>query len=227
MAVDPKLAGFIPNVTKRTQRTKENLRELKEIGRGGSVEEAITITLPSGYGQRHRQIFQFARYIKTMPQYTDADPTQLRSIVTKWHKRALPNIKTKEFEETWIDFVLGWEKVRDLIGDEPMTQIFERAKQSPPPKIAVEKYPNNPKLQLFTALCRELQKEAGNDSFYLYCKTGGKYLEVSAMSISRWFMLLGIDKIVQEIEKGGIFWKEVDGKKKRIKKPSRYKYIAN
>jgi len=233
LAIDPELAGFIPDVTKRTKRTKrikrtnENQGELKEIEGDGEVEQAIIETLPSKYGTRHRQIFEFARCIRSLPQYTDADPTQIRSFVEEWHKQALPYIRTKEFEETWIDFVLGWKKVKNLIGKEPMTQIFERAKESEPPKIAIEKYPNNPKLQLFATVCRELQVEAGEGSFYLYCKTGSKYLEVSAMSISRWFTLLGIDNIVREIEKGGIFWEERNGKKTKVKKPSRYKYIAN
>jgi hypothetical protein len=233
LVIDPELAGFTPNntvVTKRTKRTKriqENTGELKEIVVCKSIEEAIEKSLPKEIRTRHRKIFDFARHIKSMPQYFDAEPSQLRPFVEAWHKRAKPNIRTKEFEETWIDFVLGWEKVKFLVGEEPMTKIFERAKQSEPPNIAIEKYPNNPQLQLFTATCRELQAEAGEDSFYLYCKTGARYMEVSAMTISRWFRLLELDEIVVEVEKGGIFWTEKEGIKKRTKKPSRYRYVAN
>jgi hypothetical protein len=227
LAIEPEQAGFAPHVTKRTKRIKENSCKLKEIVIEGSVNKAIIETVPSVYGTRHQRIFAFARCIKSMPQYFDAEPTQLRPLVEAWYKRALPNIRTKEFEETWIDFVLGWEKVKFLVGEEPMTKIFERAKKSEPPKIAIEKYPNNPQLQLFTTICRELQAEAGEDSFYLYCKTGARYMNVSAMSISRWFRLLELDEIVTEVEKGGLFCIEKDGSKKSVKKPSRYRYIAN
>lgn len=145
----------------------------------------------------------------------------------EWHKNALPNIRTKEFDVTWTDFCLGWEEVKYLIGDEPMTQIFERAKQAETPKVAVTLYPGNPNLHLFVALCRELQKEAEKNPFFLDCRTGARYLNVSAMQISRWFRTLEIDKVVKLIQKGGFV--EVvkqDGTTRKERRASRFKYLA-
>ncbi len=199
--------------------TDENGRKMKEIVKGGCVQKAMTATLPSKYGVRHRMVFEFARHVYSMAQYTDADPKELKSFVVEWHKQALPYIRTQEFEETWIDFLKAWPKIKNKIGEEPMTQIFERAKQAQPPKIAVDLHPDNKPLQLFITMCRELQQEAGQGPFFLACRTGGKYFEVSPMAISRWFFLLEIENIVELMEKGGT--------ESNPRKASRYKYVGN
>lgn len=211
-------AGACP-CTERTERTDENRGELNEIVIEGSVQKAIIATLPSEYGTRHRMIFEFARHIYSMPQYTDADPKDLKSFVIEWHRQALPYIRTEEFEETWIDFLKAWPKIKKKVGEEPMTKIFERAKKAEPPQVAVELHPDNKQLQLFITLCRELQKEAGQGPFFLACRTGGKYFNVAPMTISRWFFLLGEESIVELVTKGGT--------ENNPRKASRYKYLGN
>jgi hypothetical protein len=227
LAIDPKLAGIIPNVTERAERTEEKRRDSSEIEVEGCVENAINRTLPTEYGTRHRKIFLFARTLKSMAQFSGVEPVEFRSVIIEWHKRALPNVRTKEFDETWTDFCLGWEKVKHLIGDEPMGHIFKKAKQIKPPKIALELYPGNKNLHLFVALCKELQKEAGQTPFFLDCRTGARYLNVTPMTISRWFQTLGFDKVVRLVKKGGIVEvKRKDGTVKKVRMASRYRYIA-
>ena len=153
-----------------------------------------------------------------MPEYTDADPKQFRSEVIEWHKRALPNIRTKEFEETWIDFLKGWRKIKCKIGEEPMAPIFEKAIQLEPPKIAVETYPNHSKLKILVSLCSELQRAAGQNPFYLSVRTASKLLNISAMQASRWLFLLQSDGIVKLVCKGGTA--------ETVRKASRYRYIV-
>ena len=181
--------------------------------------EAIQRTLPAVLHTRHRKIFDFARELKSMPQYTEADPRQFRSIVEQWHKRALPNIETKEFEETWIDFLKGWNKVKWKIGESPMAQIFEKAIQLEQPKVAVEKYPNHNKLKILVSLCRELQRAAGESPFFLSARTASKLLKIAPMTASRWFFLLETDGILRVVAKGGT--------SENPRKASRYRYIAN
>ena len=124
-------------------------------------------TLPQEVGTRNRRIFEFSRLLKSLPQFADADPIQLRETVKIWHKRALPNIRTKEFEETWIDFLIAWSRIKYVKGQEPMAQMFEKAIQLEPPQVAIEKYPGNSKLKILVSLCRELQRAAGNEPFFL------------------------------------------------------------
>jgi hypothetical protein len=46
----------------------------------------------------------------------DAAADQLRPILTQWHEVALPRIRTKDFGESWTDFVVAWERVRRPAG---------------------------------------------------------------------------------------------------------------
>jgi hypothetical protein len=210
-----------------TERTDENVREqmkterdkVKVVEINEKIDKAINKTLPQMFKKRHGKVFAFDRELRSMPEYTDADPNQFRPVVVEWHKRALPYIETKEFEETWIDFLKGWYKVKWKIGENPMAQIFERAIQLEPPKIAVEKYPNYDNLKILVSLCRELQRAAGETPFFLSVRTAGKLLNVTPMTVSRWFFLLENDGILKVVSKGRMTGTGGVA--------TRFKYIAN
>jgi len=237
LVLDPEKAGFLSDVTENTENTEKTEHTEAIVGVGerkacarrkkpktqtvkveSEVEAAISATLPEELGTRNRRIFEFVRALKSLPQYADADPKELREIVKAWHKRALPNIRTKEFEETWIDFLKAWPRIKYVKGEEPMSKTFEKAIQLEPPKIAVEKYPDNSKLKILVSLCRELQRAAGNGPFFLSVRTAGSLLKVSPMQVSRWFFLLQSDGILELVSKGGTA--------KTVRQASRYRYVA-
>ncbi len=220
-ALDPEHAGFLPLRTAFvTERTDENRRDSGgEVVVNEKIKETIWRTLPQGFGTRHRRIFEFARELYSMPEYTDADPGQFCAVVQVWHAKALPTIRTKEFEETWIDFLKGWKKIKCKIGEEPMARIFETAIQLEPPQIAVEKYPDNTKLKILVSLCRELQKAAGDSAFFLSVRTGAKLLNTYPMEVSRWLWLLETDGILKVVAKGGTA--------ENPRKATRFRYLAN
>ena len=205
------------SVTEKTEQT-EQTEQTKAIVIDEFIEKAIIETLPKDYGTRNRQIFEFARALKSLPQFTEADPKQFRDIVRVWHTMALPKIRTKDFEGTWIDFLKGWPRIKYAKGQEPMAQIFEKAIQLEPPQVAVEKYPDNSKLKILVSLCRELQRAAGENPFFLSVRTAGKLLNVSAMEGSRCLFLLVSDEILKVIAKGGTA--------ENPRKATRFRYIA-
>jgi hypothetical protein len=218
LAVDLELAGFLPDVTENTEQS-EKTEQSEAIVSDDLIERAIKETLPKENGARNRKIFEFARAIKTLPQFTEADPKKFREIVEAWHKRALPNIRTKEFEETWIDFLKAWPRIKYLKGQEPIMNVFEKAKKRKPPQIAIKLYPDNGKLKVLASLCRELQAEAKENPFYLSVRTAGRLLDVSPMHASRWLFLMVSDGILRIVEKGGTA--------KAVRKATRFRYIAN
>jgi hypothetical protein len=97
-----------------------------------------------------------------------------------------------------------------------MTQFFEQAVKLEPPKIIIEKYPNCPKLYTLTALCGVLQKATGQNPFFLSCRTAGKLLKVTPMTISRYFLILTAEKFLEVVEKGGA----------ESQKATRFRYTA-
>jgi len=225
--LEPEQAGFITTTDDNydTEGTDGNRGELKgekekkQVKTNKKIQEAMVKTLPAGFATRHRKIFTFARELKSIPEYEDADPRAFRSIVKEWHGMALPNIRTKKFEETWIDFSMAWADVKYKIGEEPMMRIFKRAVESKPPKIAVRMYPDNTHIQLLVALCKELQLEASEESFFLSARTAGKLFNVALITAWRWLYMLIQDEILKVFQKGRIT--------KAGPKATRYKYIRS
>ncbi len=163
-----------------------------------AVEAAIAATLPTATGHRHRLVFNFARHLKAIA--PDADFQSLRPYVQQWHERALPFIATKPFEETWLDFAEGWDKVTFPAGQEPVAMIFAQAMSQSIPACAM-RY-EQPSLRCLVALCRELQRVAGSVPFFLAGRTAANLLGVPHTVAARWLRLLVIDKVLERAKIG-------------------------
>ncbi len=232
LEVDAQQAGFldVPALcTERTERTEstetteqdgENRGERRELRRyKGEVERIIQATLPFEIGTRHRRIFDLARHLHSSPQFAGADPKDLRWIVEGWYERALPMMRTKDFTETWIDFLRAWPKVRYARGESPMEQAFKQAALQEPPRIAVERYPENRRLQVLVGICRDLQRRGGREPWFLSCRTAGSLLGVTHTEASRWLFLLEADGILEVVEKGG--------GRQTARRATRYRYVGD
>jgi hypothetical protein len=223
----PVAAPELQPVQQREQRRQSKQKKTEktediEVGCCGGLPEKkladiLQSTQPTGPGQRNRAVFELARALQGEPGLCDADPLELRTIVEAWHKRALPVIRTKPFEETWIDFLQGWSKVKYPKGAGPMDVIFERSRASSPPAVAM-RFEQQGVRQL-VSLCRELQRQTGDRPFFLGCRTAGRLLDVAHTTAYRWLFLLKSERVLQEVEKG-----KQAGNKFRA---SRYRYVAD
>ena len=164
------------------------------------IHEAIIGSLPDGPGRRHEFVFELARALKGLPELADAPLQDLRPYVESWHAQAFDAISTKPFEDTWIDFLRGWPRVEFPKGADPMTAIAERA-QNPPLPPEAERY-ELPGLRSLVALCRELQRSAGDGPFYLGCRTAARILGTNRTTANNWLFLLKFDRIIEIVETG-------------------------
>jgi hypothetical protein len=165
------------------------------------VEVAIRETLPTAPGTRHKLVFKLARRLKAIPHYADAKPAVLRSIVARWHDEAMPFIGTKEFADTWFDFLRAWGKVKFPAGHSPLEVALKRAEQLPPPSEAAA---FGPKVQKLAGLCRELQRSAGDDAFYLGCRTVAELFSVDPATGWRWLEMFALEGVLFKVKKGAI-----------------------
>lgn len=148
------------------------------------VKEAIHSALPGTGFKRHRAIFELARWFRGSAEFRDVDPRDLKPFVREWHRLALSEISTKAFEETWIDFLDGWKKVKSPISSGSLHTAMSRADELPLPEVAMQF--DGLEIRRLVALCRELQKSAGDAPFFLACRVPEKWLEVQHTKINRW-----------------------------------------
>ena len=217
---DVRAAGFLPKASVNTEGAENTGNELIELAVSSAssvssvytdeekdqegitpdrIERVIRECLPTGPGRRNRQVFELARGIKAMPELAGKDLEDLKPIVQRWHKLAMPIIKTKEFSETWIDFLQAWPRVKIPKGA-TMTTIMQKALEAPMPPVA-ERYEEE-RIQRLVALCYQLGREANGGKFFLSCRTAGSLLGVSHVVANRWLFLLDHDKVIKQLNKG-------------------------
>ncbi|HUT91382.1 MAG TPA: bifunctional DNA primase/polymerase [Thermoguttaceae bacterium] len=236
---DVQAAGFLDSLhatetterTETTEITEDNggLLKTTDAMEGGGltiadiesdVRRAILDTLPTqlraptGPGNRNHAVFEFARAMRAIPRFADANADDLENYVRIWHDLGLARgvIGTVPYDDTRGDFIYGWPRVKFPKGLEPMALIFEQAKRAPLPAAASRYECEN--RQLLVAWCRELQRASGDQPFFLGCRTAGKLLGVDHTTAWRWLSLLQHDRIIVQVEKG-------DRSKRRA---SRYRY---
>jgi hypothetical protein len=158
------------------------------------IELAIARTAPTRRKQRHDLVFKLARELKAIPELCDKPATALRPIVLRWHKAAARYL-TKGFTETWSDFAEGWDKVKHPAGTGPLRDALAAADATPLPEAA-DKYPE-PSVKRLVALCAELQRRAGEATFYLAVRTVGELFAVHHGTAARWLRALRIDGVLR------------------------------
>jgi hypothetical protein len=106
----PRLLG---PVTEEAEVAKEVAKEIASVS---SVSSVIfpNSCLPNGKGMRYDCIFMLARHLKNV--YPLSKALELKPIFTMWWNLALPMISTKDFGESWINFLNAWDNVKHPLG---------------------------------------------------------------------------------------------------------------
>jgi len=129
-------------------------------------------TIPTATSQRNKKLFALARDLKG--KHPNKTAKELMPIVKEWHQQNIANIGTKDFAITRVDFENCWANVKH-----PSTFILEEIKKNLPKKfnsIAQEEYGDIGGLLFY--ICLTLQKLAGDEPFFISCRTAGELLEI-------------------------------------------------
>jgi hypothetical protein len=208
--------------TERTEETQANraTEAMKGFAFGvcsQKIEAAIARTLPRQYASRNAHLFRLARALKAIPELAVVTPErmkELKPIVRTWHERALPNMLTKDFGETWGDFAHAWKRVRHPEGADVLGEAVAAARAAEPPAWS-EGY--SAPQRLLAALCRELQRRAGDAAFFLGVLKAGECVGVDKTTAWRWLIAFEADGALRTAVKGS----------QRSRKATRYQYLAD
>jgi len=177
------------------------------------IRAAICRCLPSGPGQRHRKLFDLARWMRRLR--PDATLGQLRPVLRCWYTRALPIMRTKDWEDSWRDFADAWARVRHPAGESALDEAIRRAAESNEPVPGLDPF-SGPEVELLAKVCRELARMHPKGEFWLSSTDAGRLLGRTrgrAWKVLHCFCLDGILELVQP------------GDRKR-RRANRYRWIA-
>jgi hypothetical protein len=193
---------------KQTQAYPANPLHVLTTPGDDEIQAAIAVTLPTGPGQRNRRLFDLARLLKGL--IPDASPVHLREFVRQWHRLALPTIRTKEFSETWADFIIAWGNVKRPVG-----QSFRAASEVADHTMPAVAYRYNGHLRRLVSLCWHLQGQWQGRPFPLSCRKAGAYLHSSHIFAWKLLKVLEFDGLLTLVAKGS----------KRSAKASEWRFI--
>ena len=167
------LTGFDELAKKIRRRPTEDTDSNSSVSSVSSVGEHFvfpTSTVPTGIGQRHRAVFELARWLKG----TEPNATRERQqvVVKVWHTLHLQVIGTKEFPATWADFRNAWERVKQPYGS--TLGICLSTLPNAPDVAALSDY--GPKAIHLAQICLALQARAGDSPFFLSSRIAGQLI---------------------------------------------------
>lgn len=150
--------------------------------------------MPTGPGQRNGKVFALARHLKSIAPSVSME--ELKPIVQEWHRRALPVIRTKDWYVAWVDFKIGWDNAKYLLGT--LDNVMSNLPEIPPDCPASEYGPNSEKL---FQICLGLQQHQGENPFFLSCTIAGRLIGIDrsdAAKVLKLFCNIGLLELVSK-----------------------------
>ena len=168
-----------------------------------NVEDAVRHSLPSRVHQNNSRLFYFARGIKSVEKLQgEFTPDELRDAFNKWHSAAKPFLRPNlSKEDYFMEFLNAYRQAKYPLGGAAIPTAWKLAKDEPLPTEAGQF--ESRQRQLLVALCWQLQITAGQEPFFLSCRTCQELFEHKSHTTSAmWLQSFCALRIIKEIEKG-------------------------
>jgi len=162
------------------------------------VQEIIMRTQPKQPGERHRCVFNLARGLKYDAGLHDAPLPELKKFVRQWFKLAEPHIATKDFSESWSDFIHAWSQAHTPLADGPITKAWHLVETEPLPKVCADY--DGEKVKKLLALCIHLKRPDG--TFYLSMPKAGELLRVHPYQVRRYLRMFQVEELLKIVKPG-------------------------
>ena len=166
----------LPEATQETQEIQET-HEIQENQASGihpvdvHINDLPSSCIPTQVGQRNKTIFELARFLRgTKPGvYVE----QFYPVVKNWFEAFKENIGTQDFDETWNDFIYGYDRVEKPYGQ---TLATIRESQTELPSSLLD-HGLGQKANDVLTLCYQLQVHHGGP-FFLSSRIAGDEVDI-------------------------------------------------
>jgi hypothetical protein len=196
------LSFILERVTEKAERSRDMASVgsvVSDVSVTPSVDELVLMTMPKRSGDRNARLLDLARGLRFNCGMADRPLRELRDVVQQWHKCALPLIETKEFTETWSDFIHAWLRALVPLGDVLTAAWTESQTFTPPP--AASDYDSEPVRRL-VCFCAALARPFPDGRFFLSSHDAARFLKVHAMQVHRWLQMLIADTVLEVVHIG-------------------------
>lgn len=124
--------------------------------------------------QRNRACFQLARWVKAYA--PNASLSDLKAFVSRWHQYNLSNMQTKEFDETWVEFLYNLQRV-DFPFGQSISDVLSDLPELP---VELQDHGLGAKATFLLQLCLGLARRSDDGVFFLSGHVAANHLECSA-----------------------------------------------
>ena len=169
-----------------------------------SVDDVISISLPSKANANHSHLLTLARAIKTLERNQRArfSAEERRAIFDRWYDEAAPFLRGELTREAYfVEFLNSYRSAKHLIGA-TATLAWERALKNPLP-IDFAPYFKNPACGRSSHSVLSFKTWRANEPFFLSARTAAKFLRHPTHSTAAsWLRAFVADELLDEFEKG-------------------------
>jgi len=137
----------------------------------GEILELPTSCVPFRQGQRHRTLFQLARFLKS--KVPDASEDELYELVKDWHTQVYEVVGTKDLGISWGEFLHAWDNIAKPYGS-ALKEIVSAAPAGLPLWMRDHRFGYYGDGLLRMCLALSAQREGG--SFFLTCRAAADEL---------------------------------------------------
>lgn len=136
-----------------------------------NIEELPSKCLVNARGQRNKVCFELARWVKAKA--PNASHSDLRAFVLRWHAHNLENMDTKDFDETWVDFLYGLQRVNFPFG-QSISDVLSNLPELP---CELDSHGLGDRATLLLQLCLGLARRSTDGVFFLSGHVAAGYLD--------------------------------------------------
>lgn len=166
------------------------------------IQSAIERAVPTNsWGPLYRRVFVLARELKAVASLADADAVDLEEIVTAWYQLAAPMLGDETcVEDAMAEFLYSWGQVQFPSGTSPFDLAVKKMETTKLPAVA-EHFSSQTTRRL-VHLCRELQRAAGDQPFFLSGIKASEILGCDLQTAYRRLRLITAFKIIEVVTPG-------------------------
>jgi hypothetical protein len=193
------LVGFHAAAKKIRPKLTEDTDSNSSVSSVSSVSTVMDFpvsAIPFAVGQRHRALFELARWVKGVE--PNASIARQLEIVKCWHSQFLHIIGTKDFGTSWADFRYSFARIKQPYGATLQSCL---SNQPSPPDIP-ELHLYGPKAVRLMRICMALHIHHSPDPLYLGCRTAGELLESNHTDAARLLQIFVSEGWLVEIKRG-------------------------